>query len=193
MGLREQDKITLTVAAATISRRIGGTEDYFDLKSEIEEKTREVAESYTARQIAIHVNTADIPEEEGEVYTTVTGTSAEMGDDGSVGRGNRVNGLITPNRPMSLEAASGKNPITHVGKVYNLLAGKIARKIHEETGGFAEVKILSQIGKPINKPQTISVETDLDNETIIEKIIQKNLENIEEVTDEVVEGNLNTF
>ena len=192
MGLREDNKITLTVAAATISSRLNEIDDYFELKEEIEEKTRELAESYTDREIEIHVNTADLPEEE-EIYTTVTGTSAEMGDDGSVGRGNRVNGLITPNRPMSLEAASGKNPVTHVGKVYNLLAGKIAREIHEETGGFAEVKILSQIGKPIDNPQTVSVETDVEDEKILEEIIQRNLENIEKVTDEVVEESLGTF
>jgi S-adenosylmethionine synthetase len=41
---------------------------------------------------------------------TVTGTSAENGDDGQVGRGNRINGLITPYHPMSLEATSGKKP-----------------------------------------------------------------------------------
>lgn len=192
MGLREDNKVTLTVAAATISSRLEEVDDYFDLKEEIEEKTREVAEEYTDRELEIHVNTADIPKED-EVYTTVTGTSAEMGDDGSVGRGNRVNGLITPNRPMSLEAASGKNPVTHVGKVYNLLAGKIAREIHEETGGFAEVKILSQIGKPIDNPQTVSVETDIDDEEVLEEIIQRNLENIEDVTDTVVEGKLSTF
>lgn len=192
MGLREDDKVTLTVAAATISSRMEEIDDYFELKEEIEDETRELAEKYTDREIEVHVNTADIPEE-GEVYTTVTGTSAEMGDDGSVGRGNRVNGLITPNRPMSLEAASGKNPVTHVGKVYNLLAGKIARKIHEETGGFAEVKILSQIGKPIDNPQTVSVETDVDDREAINEVIRRNLNNIGKVTDEVVAGELDTF
>jgi len=30
--------------------------------------------------------------EAGSVYITVTGTSAEMGDDGAVGRGNRAMG-----------------------------------------------------------------------------------------------------
>ncbi len=35
-----------------------------------------------------------------------SGLSAETGDDGQVGRGNRVNGLITPNGPMSLEAST---------------------------------------------------------------------------------------
>jgi S-adenosylmethionine synthetase len=39
----------------------------------------------------------------GSVYLTVTGTSAEAGDDGEAGRGNRVNGLITPYRPMTME------------------------------------------------------------------------------------------
>lgn len=192
MGLREDETITLTVAAATISSRLDEIDDYFELKEAIEERSLKLAKNYTDRDVEVHVNTADIPED-GEVYTTVTGTSAEMGDDGSVGRGNRVNGLITPNRPMSLEAASGKNPVTHVGKVYNLLAGKIAREIHEETGGFAEVKILSQIGKPIDNPQTVSVETDIDNEIVIEEIIERNLENIGDVTDEVVEGKLDTF
>jgi len=192
MGLRDGDKIILTVAVAIISSRIQELDDYFDLKQEIETKTRKIAKKFTERQIEVHVNTADIPEQ-GEVYTTVTGTSAEMGDDGSVGRGNRVNGLITPNRPMSMEAASGKNPVTHVGKIYNLLAGKIARQIHEETGGFAEVKILSQIGQPIDNPQKVSIETDVEDQEAIENIVTKNLENITEVTYEVIEGKLDTF
>jgi S-adenosylmethionine synthetase len=192
MGLRKDQKLTLTVAAATICSRLEEIEGYFELKKEIERKTRDLASTYTDRELEIHVNTADIPKE-GEIYTTVTGTSAEMGDDGSVGRGNRVNGLITPNRPMSMEAASGKNPVTHVGKIYNLLADKIAREIHEETGGFAEVKILSQIGKPIDEPQTVSVETDSDETELIQKIVSQQLENIEEVTTDVVEGRLQTF
>lgn len=192
MGLRRDDRLKLTVAAATISSRLDDIEDYFELKQKIESKSREIAGRYTEREVKVDVNTADIPEE-GEVYLTVTGTSAEMGDDGSVGRGNRINGLITPNRPMSLEAASGKNPVTHVGKIYNLLAGKIAREIHEETGGFAEVKILSQIGKPIDEPQTVSVETDSDDEEAVERIVEENLDDIQKITDKVISGELNTF
>lgn len=192
MGLRKDGTVKLTVAAAKISSRLEDIEEYFELKQEIRSKSLEIASQYTEREVEVDINTADIPDQE-EVYLTVTGTSAEMGDDGSVGRGNRVNGLITPNRPMSLEAASGKNPVTHVGKIYNLLAGKIAREVHEQTGGFAEVKILSQIGKPIDQPQTVSVETDADDKEVIEQIVEEKLENIQEVTDEVVEGKLDTF
>ena len=61
----------------------------------------------------------------------MTGTSAESGDDGGTGRGNRANGLITPNRPMTMESLAGKNPVTHVGKLYNLLASLISADLVE--------------------------------------------------------------
>ena len=85
----------------------------------------------------------------------------EAGDDGSVGRGNRANGLITPCRPMSLEATAGKNPVNHVGKIYNLLGNLIAQDIVKETGGNVRevhVRILSQIGKPVDQPMVASVQ-----------------------------------
>jgi S-adenosylmethionine synthetase len=67
----------------------------------------------------------DIPDRD-ELYLTYTGSSIESGDEGVVGRGNRVTGLITPLRPMNIEGASGKNPVYHVGKLYNLAAQRIA-------------------------------------------------------------------
>lgn len=105
----------------------------------------------------IQINTADNYTTEN-VYLTVTGTSAEGGDDGQVGRGNRVNGLITPYRPMSLEASSGKNPVSHIGKIYNHFAFDLSRVIVENK--FAEeanVFIVSQIGKPITQPNLLNI------------------------------------
>ncbi|MEM1713959.1 MAG: methionine adenosyltransferase, partial [Desulfurococcaceae archaeon] len=93
-------------------------------------------------------------------YITVTGTSAEHGDDGETGRGNRANGLITPMRPVSMEATAGKNPVNHVGKIYNVLAKLIAEKIYSEHSDEVSdvyVEILSQIGKPIDQPLIASV------------------------------------
>ena len=57
-----------------------------------------------------------------ELYLTAIGSSIESGDEGVVGRGNRANGLISMLRPMSVEGVSGKNPVYHVGKLYNLAA-----------------------------------------------------------------------
>ena len=159
MGMRQGDEINLTIACALVDRYVANMKEYADTKREIVEHVIEFARQFTSRKVAAQMNVADNIEE-GSVYITVTGTSAEMGDDGAVGRGNRANGLITPNRPMSLEATCGKNPINHVGKIYNLLSIEAAKQIAAEVQGIEEVyiKILSQIGKPIDEPHIASVQ-----------------------------------
>jgi S-adenosylmethionine synthetase len=113
----------------------------------------------TDAPIDVAVNTADSPKD-GLFYLTVTGTSAEHGDDGQVGRGNRANGLITPYRPMTLEAAAGKNPVSHVGKTYNVAAREIVQRVVKEHPDLTQVYcyIVSQIGAPITEPQAVNIE-----------------------------------
>ncbi len=188
MGLRRGSKLKLTVAAAMISERVAGIEEYLEAKKKI----KKVAENYirdnTSLEPEIFVNTAD-DMEVGDVYLTETGTSAEMGDDGSVGRGNRVNGLITPHRSMSLEAASGKNPVNHVGKIYNVLANRISESLSGH--GFTEVKMLSQIGVPMDEPQSVEVRSEASKEEVKEAI-RKELDS-PSITEEAIEGDLSTF
>ncbi len=191
MGFRKGEELDLTVATAVIAREVPGLDEYLDVTRQVEAVVKEIVEENTLLEPVIHVNTADEPKEDA-VYLTVTGTSAEMGDDGSVGRGNRVNGLITPHRSMSLEAASGKNPVTHVGKIYNLLADDIARAIYERTGGFAEVKLLSQIGVPVDEPRAVEVETSADEKTVNEVVARK-FDSVEDVTDRCIQGDISTF
>jgi S-adenosylmethionine synthetase len=160
MGYRQGEKIRITVAAALVDREIRDPREYASVCEQIHDKLADLAAKLTRREVAIDVNTADDPEL-GRYYLTVTGCSMEAGDDGSVGRGNRANGLITPCRPMSLEASSGKNPINHVGKIYNILGNLIANQIVQETGGDVKevhVRILSQIGKPVDQPQVASLQ-----------------------------------
>lgn len=159
MGMREGDTISLTIACAMVDRYLADINQYLETKNEIVQHITDYATQFTSRKVNAQMNVADNIEA-GSVYITVTGTSAEMGDDGAVGRGNRANGLITPNRPMSLEATCGKNPINHVGKLYNLLAMAAAKQIAEEVKGIDEVyiKILSQIGKPVDQPHMASIQ-----------------------------------
>jgi S-adenosylmethionine synthetase len=98
----------------------------------------------------------DIPDRD-ELYLTYTGSSIESGDEGVVGRGNRVTGLITPLRPMNIEGASGKNPVYHVGKLYNLAAQRIATRLAETTGGYAEVHLISATGQRLDRPWRVHV------------------------------------
>ncbi len=160
MGYRQGKKVRLTVAAALVDKEVKDPTEYASVCEEVQSKLADLATKLTHREVEISVNTADDPEL-GRFYLTVTGTSMEAGDDGSVGRGNRTNGLITPCRPMSLEASAGKNPVNHVGKIYNLLSNQIAQGIVHETGGDVKevhVRILSQIGRPVDDPQIASIQ-----------------------------------
>jgi len=160
MGYRQKDEIHLTVAVALVDSEVKDPKEYAAICEEVHDKLAEQAAKLTRRKVTIDVNTADDPEL-GRYYLTVTGCSMEAGDDGSVGRGNRANGLITPCRPMSLEASAGKNPINHVGKLYNLLGNLIANDIVKEAGGDVRevhVRILSQIGRPVDDPQVAAIQ-----------------------------------
>jgi len=204
MGLRDNGEITLTIACAMVSRYLDNRDEYIAIRSELKNAALDLASEYTDKNVHIFVNTADNDEAKGEdgYYLTVTGTSAEMGDDGSVGRGNRANGLITPNRPMSMEATSGKNPINHVGKIYNILSNEIANDIATNVEGVKQVNImlLSQIGKPIDEPKAATSQLILEDgykiddlSKKVESIVDDWLENISSVTENVVKGNARTF
>jgi len=201
MCLRDGDAVTLTIAMAFVDRYCSSIAEYIELKNILTEQITLVAKQFTSRKINVAINTAD-DLEGGSVFLTVSGTSAEMGDDGSVGRGNRANGLITPNRPMSMEATSGKNPINHIGKIYNLLATQIAQDCVTEVDGIEEmyVRILSQIGYPIDQPHVASAQVltkpGVDIRSIkpdIEGIIDGWLGKITTVTEKVIRGELSTF
>jgi S-adenosylmethionine synthetase len=153
MGCRNGKEITLTVAMPFIAPKIKDATEYEEAKSAALAAIQEFAQKLDPRKVTVEVNTAD-QAKRGDYYLTLTGTSAEMGDDGSVGRGNRVNGLITPFRTASLEAAAGKNPVSHVGKVYNVMALLIAQDIIAKAPAVRDVSvyILSQIGHPLDQP-----------------------------------------
>ncbi len=157
MVVRDLKTYRITVALAFVDRHVRDLKHYRDIKVQVQNdtymKAKEILGDYP---LSVEINVAD-DYERGSVYITVTGTSAEAGDDGQVGRGNRVNGLITPYRPMTLEAAAGKNPISHVGKLYNVAANMIAREVVERFPAVENVYIylVSQIGRPINEPQLV--------------------------------------
>ncbi len=157
MGLRNGKMLDITVAMPLLAAHIKSEKDYFEKKQSIyDNMTGFLSRFNEFSNIAVHYNTLD---EKGRglggIYLSLLGTSAEDADSGQVGRGNRVNGLISINRPMGTEAAAGKNPVSHVGKIYNFLAHKLAREIYENISGIKEIYVLllSRIGSPIDQPQ----------------------------------------
>lgn len=162
MGSRHEDAIELTVACAFVSQHIVSLADYAEKKKRVQDLALQAARAVTSMPITVRVNAAD-RDTPDSIYLTVTGLSAESGDDGQVGRGNRVSGLITPYRPMSLEAAAGKNPVTHVGKLYNVMAHRVAHALSNQVPEVAEAYcyLLSRIGRPIAEPPLFDVKVKL--------------------------------
>lgn len=158
MGLRYGAQYSLIVALALVDAHVSSAQHYFAIKDEMLRYLRTQLPLVTS----LVLNALDDPQTRTEagLHLTVSGLSAEMGDDGQVGRGNRVNGLITPGRPMSLEAAAGKNPTGHVGKIYNVLAHTIARAVCSQLPEVeaANVQLLSMIGQPLAQPRIAVVE-----------------------------------
>jgi S-adenosylmethionine synthetase len=163
MGVRSGERVALTVACALVGRHVRDLADYGAKKKGVGSIVQSAAGAASGLECAAEVNTAD-GADAGSIYLTVTGLSAEAGDDGQVGRGNRVNGLITPYRPMSLEAAAGKNPVTHVGKLYNVLAHRLTHALVAEMAQVreAECLLVSRIGRPITQPQVVDLRVRLE-------------------------------
>jgi S-adenosylmethionine synthetase len=202
MGLRQNRDLSLTVALAFVDRFIPDAATYFSRKREIQAalEGRLARELKQLDRISVALNTLDDPERgESGMYLTVLGVSAEGGDSGQVGRGNRVNGIIALNRPMSMEATAGKNPVSHVGKIYSLLTHHIAGQIYASVPGLSEVYVwmCSQIGKPIDQPLTASAQVILqqgvrlaDVERDVKEIVRRELSCIGDFTGKLTRGEL---
>ncbi len=197
MGVRRGRASRLTVALALVDAQIGTAEDYLAKKTALRDEAAAVAVECLGSEVTVDVNTADASPD--GLYLTVTGTSAEAGDDGEVGRGNRTNGLITPHRPMTMECVAGKNPVNHVGKLYNLAAGLIAEDIVRTVGAVtaAECYLVSQIGQPIDQPQIVDLRVRSARGASvarlrprIEEIVAAQLKRMGDFADDLLEGRL---
>jgi len=185
MGVRLGRELRLTSAVAFVDRFIESEATYFRRKQQLYDAVMTfLSKRTTMEKVMFDLNTLDEPGRGvGGIYLSVLGTSAESGDSGQIGRGNKVNGVISINRPMGTEAAAGKNPVSHVGKIYTVFTHQVAQKVFEEVQGVREVYIwmVSQIGKPIDEPVTAA-------QVIVAKGVRKSA--VERQVHEVVEREL---
>ena len=201
MGVRSGAAVQLIVACAMIGGYLSHIDEYFAEKTAVEDLMRNLAIEHEFPQCLVNVNMAD-DARSGAIYLTVTGTSAEAGDDGQVGRGNRANGLITPYRPMMLEAAAGKNPVTHVGKIYNVVAREIAEALvaKEPNITAAQCFLMGQIGDSITKPALLHIKLATRDEIpvsqferCVDEISRSHLGRTSELVDDFISGTIDVF
>lgn len=192
MGARNGDDITVTIACPVMAQGVQSRSEYNDVVAAVHDDAVRLTSGIAGRDVTVQVNQAD---QEDSVYLTLTGTSAEAGDDGQVGRGNRFGGLITPYRPMSLEAAAGKNPAAHVGKTYHAIGFDMSKKLISETGADeTTIRLLSSIGHPVTEPQEVHVEVAGDvSEAEVADITHDCFADWAGVTDRLVAGEYELF
>jgi S-adenosylmethionine synthetase len=200
MGYRRDRTLQLTVAIAFVDRFVPDSATYFARKQEIATTLTDALnrEVQTLDRVTVTINTLDDPARgEDGMYLTVLGTSAEGGDCGQVGRGNKVSGLISLNRPIGTEAVAGKNPVSHVGKIYTLLAHRLAGEIQSGVPGIREAYVWlgSQIGAPLNEPAMASVQLILapdcglaDVRSAVEATLQRGLAEMDDFTAQLIRG-----
>ncbi len=189
MARRVDSEIVLNVAAAFVAKHVFSATDYIEKREKLKE---EVMAFTKLPEENIFVNTADIDEKQS-FYLTVTGTSLEQGDDGAVGRGNRVTGVIAPYRPQTLEAIAGKNPNKHVGNFYNIWATLIARRIYEELGVKNTVALVSTIGKPITECDVFITTAEDVAKGDIDGIVDSVVMNYVDITQRIINFDLDMY
>jgi S-adenosylmethionine synthetase len=163
MAVRMDRTLSLTVAMPFLAPRIPTEKAYFALKSKVLRNVQRFIhkQPHTCNRVTVAMNALDRRRKGLKgMYLTLLGTSAEQGDSGQVGRGNHVSGVIALNRPMGGEAAAGKNPVSHVGKIYNVMARELARRACAQIPGIHDVTVwmVSTIGAPVNQPLVVSAQ-----------------------------------
>jgi S-adenosylmethionine synthetase len=60
---------------------------------------------------------------------------------------------------MSMESAAGKNPVSHIGKLYAVVAHRLAAALVECLPGVgsATCVLASRIGAPVDRPRLVDV------------------------------------
>jgi len=192
MGNRIGKDVSITLCVPQIAKFVRNSDEYKSNSKKVHNLINKmVKEFFPADGVSVSLNTRD-QFSTNELYLTAIGSSIESGDEGLVGRGNRINGLISNNRPMSMEGACGKNPVYHVGKLYNLCALNIARRINRLTNSYTEVFLVSQSGQDLLRPWKVVIKLENNNfsEKKLEPVIVKELDLIPKITKMLLAGKL---
>jgi len=197
MGFRDMSHVDLTIATAFVDRFISSENQYFQKKEEMLQEIDEFLKKNYDMKITAKMNCLDSKNKGLDgLYLTVLGISADGADSGQVGRGNMASRVISPSRPAGSEATAGKNPVSHIGKIYNALSFKIANEIHAKVSGLDEVCVwmYNVIGSPVNEPRAVIVQPTIVGQlqnvekNQINEIVEKNLQNIQEFCNELISG-----
>ena len=185
------EEMGITICLPQLSLQTPDIGSYRNNMEKVVADIRDFVDRRDERRFSINANMRD-NYDTCELYLTVTGSSIESGDEGVVGRGNRLNGIISATRPFSMEAVCGKNPVYHVGKVYNVIANNIARRLYEMTGDYVEVFLISQSGRALKDPwkTMVGMKKRLPDEQLVRDVVIDELDKSDKITEGIVRGKI---
>ncbi|MFI6056099.1 methionine adenosyltransferase [Streptomyces violascens] len=158
--VRDKHALTVTVCVPAVAGHLNGSQEFADA-------TRHTAGELTTQllkrlpgPVTVVCNTRNTATGPlSSQYFTVTGSAIDYGEDGLVGRGNARSGLITPGQQAGNEAAFGKNPAYHVGKVGGWLVDVASRRLAEHSGGPCRIAVMWRNGSPYPQPAALDITT----------------------------------
>jgi len=165
MIVRRENKFDITLCVPFFSKYLKGPNLYWTKLHELEFELIKYARSFLGDEaiIDLKVNPHD-QRKKGSIdaksfYFVAAGGALDYGDEGVVGRGNNRLGIIPSFRPYTMEAACGKNPVYHVGKVLGFVSDELAKEIAKECNCNVEVWIVTRNADPLFEPNNIIINT----------------------------------
>ncbi len=195
MAFRHKDVFDITICVPQIASHVKDVQQYRNNLDYVRKTIEDIAKEAEIQSFNLSINTRDNFENSELYLTTAIGSSIESGDEGFVGRGNRVNGLISPMRLMSMEGACGKNPVYHIGKLYYVAANKISKKIYEKYGIANEVALISQSGRDLLNPWItyIALSANFSNIKSVRMTVEEEIRSIPKITGLLLEQKLRLY
>lgn len=194
MGFRNGNNFGITMCIPQIANHVHSVTEYKENMKKANKEILRIAKKLGVGQLELNFNTRD-NFETMELYLTAIGSSIESGDEGLVGRGNRINGVISPTKPMSMEGACGKNPVYHIGKVYYVTANEISKKIYKKFNISNEVALISQSGRDLLDPWAIfvTIPENFSDHHLITELVENEVKSIPTITKMLLSGKIELY
>jgi S-adenosylmethionine synthetase len=187
VGSRHGEKFRLNVDMPFLARGVHSWGQYRRRKDECREQILSHLEELLGIVPELVLNPRD---RSGRPYLSVLGLAA-AGEGATVGRGNRINGLISPTRAGGTVAPAGKSPLDDASKLYGILADQLANRIHRLLGSEAEIRIYSSPDTPLGRPDEVVVRLrgwkgDPETDYRVRAEVEKMLSSVSELTREMI-------
>ncbi|WP_418154519.1 methionine adenosyltransferase [Actinoalloteichus caeruleus] len=159
LAVRNGKAWTVTVCVPALAGHLTSSAEFHEAVGTIACELTELLQARLQGRVTVVCNTRD--SRTGPIsgqYFTLSGSAVDYGEDGLVGRGNARTGVISGAHLAGNEAAFGKNPAYHVGKVGGWFADTAARTVAAEFGP-CRIALLWRNGAPYDQPASIEITT----------------------------------